>query len=171
MSAGKLAGDVRVVKAGRIINLVSKPTLADGSAGGIEPGSITFPVCRDCVDEFILVSESEIKEALCLVLDKLYMLIEGAAALAAAAFIKERKRFGKENVVLVITGKRIGLDKLKKIICSARLRRPGALLKNVNHAPGPHKTLFKLGLFDISNCESFSRISFSPSGALKNWKS
>ncbi len=105
------------VKAGRIVQMESKPTIADGSAGGIEEGSITFPICRDCVDEYILVSEEEIKEAIRLVLDKLFMLIEGAAALSVASFIKEKQRFKNKNVVLVISGKKISMDKLKKIIC------------------------------------------------------
>jgi len=95
----------------------SKPTMADGSAGGIEEGSITFPICRDCVDEYILVSEEEIKTAIRLVLDKSFMLIEGAAALSVACFLKEKQRFKNKNVVLVISGKKISMDKLKNIIC------------------------------------------------------
>jgi threonine dehydratase len=105
------------VKAGRIIQMDSKPTLADGSAGGIEEDSITFPICRDCVDEYITVSEDEIKEAVLLVLDKMYMLIEGAAALTVASFLKEKEKFENKNVVLVISGKKISRDKLKEIIC------------------------------------------------------
>jgi threonine dehydratase len=105
------------IKAGHIVRRESKPTLADGSAGGIEEGSITFPFCRDYVDDYILVSEKEIKEAILIVLDKANMLIEGAAALPVASFIKERKRFASKNVVLVISGKKIHLDTLKQILC------------------------------------------------------
>ena len=105
------------VKAGHIVRLESKPTLADGTAGGIEEDSITFPFCRDYVDDFILVSEEEIKEAILIVLDKANMLIEGAAALPVASFIKEKKRFVHKNVVLVISGNKIHLDTLKKILC------------------------------------------------------
>jgi threonine dehydratase len=104
------------VKAGRIIHMESKPTLSDGSAGGIEEGSITFAICRDCVDEYILVTEDEIKSAVRLVLEKTYMLIEGAAALSVASFIKVKERFRNKNVVLVISGKKISLDTLKKIL-------------------------------------------------------
>jgi threonine dehydratase len=104
------------VKAGRIIYMESKPTLSDGSAGGIEEGSITFGLCRDCVDEYILVSEDEIKDAIRLVLDKSYMLIEGAAALSVASFIKEKERFKNKSVVLVVSGKKISLEALRKIL-------------------------------------------------------
>jgi len=34
------------IQAGKIIEMDSKPTLSDGSAGGIEPGAITFDICK-----------------------------------------------------------------------------------------------------------------------------
>ena len=34
------------IEAGKIIEMESKPTLSDGSAGGIEPGAITFDICK-----------------------------------------------------------------------------------------------------------------------------
>ncbi|MDP5171758.1 MAG: pyridoxal-phosphate dependent enzyme, partial [Bacteroidia bacterium] len=40
------------VEAGEILDLPSFPTLSDGTAGGLEPGSITFPLCQQWVDEF-----------------------------------------------------------------------------------------------------------------------
>lgn len=105
------------VKAGKIIEMESKPTLSDGTAGGIEPGSITFPLCRDYVDDFIIASELEIKHAMRLLLEKHYMVVEGAAALAVACFIKEKERFKDKNVVLVLTGKKVSTDIIKQILC------------------------------------------------------
>ncbi|KPK77515.1 MAG: hypothetical protein AMJ79_02910 [Phycisphaerae bacterium SM23_30] len=105
------------IKAGRILDLPSKPTISDGSAGGIEPDSITFDICKKYVDNFILVSEQQIIDALKLVLEKHYMLVEGSGALAVASFVKEKNRFENKNVVLVVTGKKIALDTLKKILC------------------------------------------------------
>jgi len=37
------------IKAGKIIDMESKPTLSDGSAGGIEPNAITFELCQKIV--------------------------------------------------------------------------------------------------------------------------
>ena len=104
------------IQAGEILELESKPTLADGTAGGIEPDTVTFDICRKCVDDFILVSESEIKNAIILSIEKHQILIEGAAALAIAAFIKAKARFAGKNVVLIITGKKISLGQLKEIL-------------------------------------------------------
>ncbi len=104
------------IKAGRIIQMQSAPTLADGTAGGIEEGSITFDICRQLVDDFILVSEEEIKSALRLMLAKHQLLVEGAAALAVAAFIKDRNHFAKRNVVLIISGKKISYQQLHSVV-------------------------------------------------------
>ncbi|HHI00109.1 MAG: threonine/serine dehydratase [Thermococcus sp.] len=104
------------IKAGRIIEMESKPTLADGTAGGIEENSITFELCKRYVDDFVLVSEKEIAGAIVLMLEKHHMLIEGAAALPVAAYLKELKRFRDKNVALVISGCRISVDTLRKIL-------------------------------------------------------
>jgi threonine dehydratase len=104
------------VKAGRIIEMESKPTLSGGTAGGVEPNSITFNLCQSLVDDFILVSESEIAEALRLFMESHHMMIEGAAALPLAAFLKEGVSKPEKNVVLVICGANIGLQELRAIL-------------------------------------------------------
>jgi threonine dehydratase len=73
------------MKAGRIIELDGKPTLSDGTAGNVEPGAITFDLCRSLVDEWVLVEEDEIRDALRTVIDTEHQLIEGSAAMAFAA--------------------------------------------------------------------------------------
>ena len=104
------------VQAGKIVELESKPTLADGTAGGLEPDAVTFDICCKFVDDFILISESEIRRAIIFSVEKHQILIEGAAALTIAAFIKERKRLAGKNVALIISGKKISLEQLKEIL-------------------------------------------------------
>lgn len=104
------------IKAGRILDLESKPTISDGSAGGIEPGAITFDICKDMVDTFIILSEEEIIEALKLILAKHYLLIEGAAALSVAAFLKDKDKFKGKTIVLILSGCKIGIETLKEIL-------------------------------------------------------
>ena len=67
-------------------------TLSDGSAGDVEPGSITFPVCRDLVDDYILVSEEEIGEAIRFMVHAHHKIVEGAAAVAVASLLKRKER-------------------------------------------------------------------------------
>src|SRR5207253_6041045 len=52
------------IQAGQILEMESLPTLSDGTAGGIEKNSITFPLCRELVDDYIFVSEEEIRQAM-----------------------------------------------------------------------------------------------------------
>ena len=104
------------VKAGRILDLESKPTISDGSAGGIEQGSITFNLCRKYVDDFIVLSEEEIKDALKLTIEKHYVLVEGSAVLSVAAFLKLKDKFRNKNVVLLLSGSKISLETLQSIL-------------------------------------------------------
>jgi threonine dehydratase len=104
------------IAAGRILDIPSEPTLADGTAGGLDPDAITFPICRRVIDEMVLVSEEEIAEAMRLVIEKHSMLIEGAAALSIAAFRKTRASYRGKAVVLVVSGKKVSIDTLRRIL-------------------------------------------------------
>ncbi len=105
------------IKAGQIVEMESKPTLADGTAGGIEPDAITFEWCQNIVDDFILISEEEMKNALNWLIEKHYMLIEGASAMSIASVMQQPARFKGKNVALILCGKKIGLQTLKEVIC------------------------------------------------------
>jgi threonine dehydratase len=104
------------IKAGKIVEMESKPTLSDASAGGIEKGAITFDICKKYVDDFILVTEEEIKESIKLFIEKHNILVEGTAALPAASYLKTIEKFKNKNVVLILSGARISLDQLKEVL-------------------------------------------------------
>jgi threonine dehydratase len=104
------------VEAGEIHDLPSDPTLSDGTAGGVEADSITFDLCRDLVDEFILVSEAQIAESVRLYMDAQHQLIEGAAGVAVAAMLVDTKLVQGTKVVVVICGANISREALKSII-------------------------------------------------------
>lgn len=104
------------VKAGKILELESEPTLSDGTAGGIEPGAITFPICQRVVDEFAVIGEDAIAVAMRFMVEKHYMLIEGAAALSIAAYLAEPARYRGKTVVLVVSGKKVSLETVKKVL-------------------------------------------------------
>jgi threonine dehydratase len=104
------------VKAGEIVERESLPTLSDGTAGGIEPGAMTLQMCRDLVDDFILVSEPEIRGAIRTTIEKHGLLVEGAAALSVAALVKSAHRFDGKRVVLILSGSKISLDTLRAVL-------------------------------------------------------
>jgi len=105
------------VRAGRIVEWPSLPTLSDGSAGGIEPDSITFSLCRDLIDEYVLVSEEEIAAAVRLALDPLHYQIEGAAAVALAGLLKRQELARGRCAAVILCGANISLATLAAIVC------------------------------------------------------
>lgn len=106
------------VRAGRIVRTEHGETLSDGSSGDVEPGSITFPVCRDLVDDYILVSEEEIGEAIRFMVHAHHKIVEGAAGVAVAALLKQKDEFRGRTVAIVICGANIAASTLKTVLAS-----------------------------------------------------
>lgn len=107
------------VKAGRLLELPSAPSLSDATVGLIEAGAITFPLCRNCVDDWLVVDEPAIRAALRLVLERQSVLIEGAAALPVAALLAARDRWRGARVALVLSGSHIALPTLADVLRDA----------------------------------------------------
>jgi len=107
---------IQSIRAGRILDIPSKPTLSDGTAGGLEEGAVTFDLCRRYVDDFETVTEDEIEEALRFFIGRHHMLIEGAAGVAIAAFLKMKDSMAGKNVVIVLCGANIDMAVLKSIL-------------------------------------------------------
>lgn len=105
----------RSVAAGHILDMPSEATLSDGTAGGIEPNSVTFPICQAVVDEFILVSEEQIAAAMRLYMSSEGETIEGAAGVAIAAMLELGERLEGQKVVVIICGGNISGDKLEQV--------------------------------------------------------
>jgi len=104
------------VKAGELLDLPSAATLSDGTAGGIESGAITFDLCRNLVDRYVVVDEEQIAEAMRQFIDSHHQLPEGAAGVAIAGFLKVAADYVGKNVVIVVCGGNISRDTLKKVI-------------------------------------------------------
>jgi threonine dehydratase len=106
------------VGAGRILDLPSEATLSDGTAGGIEPDAITFALCQELIDEFVLVSEDEIAAAMRDYMAVEKQVIEGAAGVALAALLKRKDEVSGLKVVVIICGGNISKGKLDTVLVS-----------------------------------------------------
>lgn len=104
------------IKAEKQLDLPSDPTLSDGTAGGVEMGSITFELCQRIIDEFILVTEDEIADGIRIGVEKHHQLIEGAAGAAIAGFMKQKDKLNGQTVVIVMCGGNISSEVLKSIL-------------------------------------------------------
>jgi threonine dehydratase len=86
------------------------PTLADGVAGNIERQSITWRMCRQLVDEVVLVEEDEIADAMRWAIEVPHILLEGSAVLGIAALRAGRApSVAGQRVAVVVTGR--GIDR------------------------------------------------------------
>ncbi len=92
------------IKAGRILDVPESPTLSESTAGGLEPGSVTLDICSRVIDNSVLVSENEILNAMRRVRDFKGWVIEGAAAVAVAAFVKNAESYRGKRVAVIICG-------------------------------------------------------------------
>ncbi|MBX2817840.1 MAG: threonine/serine dehydratase [Saprospiraceae bacterium] len=108
---------VRSIESGSIITEdISLPTLSDGTAGGLEPGSITFPLCQNLVDQWLLIGEEEISDKIRWMLARHQTLIEGSAGLSLAGLDRLTDQLRGKSVACIICGKRISMQKLKVVM-------------------------------------------------------
>jgi threonine dehydratase len=106
----------RSLQAGRVIQLEKTETIADGLAVQ-RPDEGTFRIIQENVDDVILVSDSEIKEAIFLLLERAKLLVEPAGAVSLAAVLKRRipDMVGRKVAVL-LSGGNIDFHLLREIL-------------------------------------------------------
>ncbi|MBZ0244911.1 MAG: threonine/serine dehydratase [Cyclobacteriaceae bacterium] len=105
------------IKAGKIIDVPELPTLSDGTAGGIDHDTITFDLCRDLIDDYVLTTEEEILSAMRFVLKHHHHVIEGSAGVSVAAILKQKEKFKGKKVAAVICGSNVSEAVLKRVVC------------------------------------------------------
>ena len=105
------------VAAGRVVPVAVGPTLADGLAGNLEPGSVTVELVRAHVAELVAVTEAEIEEAIRLLVSEHGVVAEGAGAVATAALLAGKVAVAGRPVALV-TGRNMDTAVLGRILSS-----------------------------------------------------
>lgn len=106
------------IAAGRVVETEHLPTLAEGVAGGIDEDTITLPLAKEVVDHIVECTEEEITAAIkVLALDE-NMLVEGAAALALAGFVKVAESLAGQTTVVLLCGANFDQDVMKDILYS-----------------------------------------------------
>ena len=103
------------LEAGRLVDVEESETIADAVAGGIEPGAITFPLCRDLVERIVTVPEALIARAMAIVFESHRRVVEGAGALPVAALLGSPALFRGRRVVAVVSGGNIAPDRFRAV--------------------------------------------------------
>jgi threonine dehydratase len=102
-------------------------TIAEGIAVKT-PGALTAPIVQRCVDHLLLVDESDLEQALLLLLEIEKTVAEGAGAAALAAVLRHPERFRGKRVAVPITGGNVDLMLLSSVI-QRGLVRSGRLVR------------------------------------------
>jgi len=90
-------------------------SLADGLAGNIEAGSITFDIARQHVAQVALVSEDAIARAMRFLLEHEHILVEGSAAVGVAA-LQDRLVDAGGPAVVLLTGRNVAAAVLQQYV-------------------------------------------------------
>ena len=105
------------LKAGKPVDVKEEETLADclGGSIGLE-NQYTFGICKDVIDDFILIDEPKIAEGIKFNFEKHKLVTEGAAATSIMA-VKDQlsSHFGK-NTICLLCGGNIDSELFGKII-------------------------------------------------------
>ena len=102
--------------AGALTEVEVKETLADGLAGNIEPGSVTFSLVRDHVAAVVGVDEPAIEDGIRFLARAHGLVAEGAGAVPAAALLRGVIEPGEGSTVLVVSGRNLALDRLAAVL-------------------------------------------------------
>ncbi|CAN7326386.1 hydroxyectoine utilization dehydratase EutB [Mesorhizobium caraganae] len=112
--------------AGRPVEVEELPTLADSLGGGIGlDNRLTFAMCRDLLDDVVLLSEDEIAAGIRHAYEQEREIVEGAGAVGIAALLAGKVRVNGPVVVL-LSGRNIDMNTHRKIICSDAIAEPTA---------------------------------------------
>lgn len=104
------------LEAGHLVEIEEDATIADGLAGNIEPGSITFPIIQRLVDDVILVGEDAIRSAIARMAREEHLMIEGSGAAGIAALAD--RRVEGSRVAVIVTGRNISFDLFAEVVSS-----------------------------------------------------
>ncbi len=101
------------LKAGHALRMEEEETLADALVGGIgEDNQHTFRLMQELVDDFVLVSDEEIAEAMVFALQEHRVVVEGGGAVGIAALLSGKVPETHGSVAVVVSGGNVDLPLL-----------------------------------------------------------
>jgi threonine dehydratase len=104
------------VRAGRLVDIVPGPTLADGLGGNPDPDTITFAFIQRLVDRIVTVSESDLAAAIVGLVEAEHLVAEGAGAAGVAALVGRHADVSGRTVAVIVTGSNIDRARLASLL-------------------------------------------------------
>ena len=103
--------------AGHPVPVEELPTLADSLGGGIGlDNRLTFAMCRDLLDDVVLLSEEEIAAGIRHAYAEEREIVEGAGAVGIAAILAGKVK-PRGPVAVILSGRNIDMELHRKIVC------------------------------------------------------
>lgn len=154
------------LKNGAPVTLSDIDRFVDGAAVK-RVGELTFPICKEVLDEMHLVPEGKV----CSTILKLYnedaIVVEPAGALSIAALDDYADVIKGKTVVCIVSGSNNDIDRMQEIkerslqyeglkhyFLIRFAQRPGALKEFVNHVLGPNDDITRFEYMQKTNKES-----------------
>ncbi|RNF39130.1 threonine/serine dehydratase [Planococcus salinus] len=99
----------------QITSIDSAPTVADGLRTS-QPGDLTFPILQEHLDDLLLVTEKQIKEAFQFTVERTKQLIEPSSAAAVAAVLSGELQGAQQKIAVVLSGGNVDLRQVQEFM-------------------------------------------------------
>jgi threonine dehydratase len=104
------------LRAGHPVAVEEVPSLADSLGGGIGmENRLSFPMCRDLLDEVVQVTEAEVYRAMQVHYRVDRLVAEGAACVGLAALMAGKVR-AEGPVATILTGRNVDMDQFTQVV-------------------------------------------------------
>ena len=105
------------IQAGHPVEVEEVASLADSLGGGIGMNNaLSYPMCRDLLDDIVLVSEEEIRDALQVLYFEDRIIAEGACVVGIAALLAGKIAPQPGPIGTIITGRNSDMELFSKVI-------------------------------------------------------
>jgi threonine dehydratase len=116
VSMDKGAAMVESLKAGKVVDVIEEPSLADALIGGLgSENQHTFKIIQNYVDQTVLVSEEEIAAGMTFALENEHLVVEGGGAVGISALLAGKVKDLGDKVAVVISGSNVSMATLMEV--------------------------------------------------------
>jgi threonine dehydratase len=134
VSMNRGAAMAESLRAGHPVAVEEVPSLADSLGGGIGmQNRLSFPMCRDFLDEVVHVSEEEVYVAMQELFYTDRLVAEGASVVGLAALMTG-KVDAKGPVATIVTGRNMDMDQFTRVITGRDVTLGDVTIKGRPHA-------------------------------------
>lgn len=123
------------ITAGEPIEVEEVPSLADSLGGGIGmKNKLSFPLCRNYLDDTILVTEDEILQAMQVMFYEDRIVAEGASVVGQAAMLAGKLPKPQGPVATIVTGRNLDMVKFHRLMAGEDMQLGDITIKGKRYA-------------------------------------